>query len=445
MAPLVAHFHALAAQHVKLLKAAWNQAGRLLQNHATPWTRAELQPLLARNAPRHPIPPAARLKQSKARWYSSHRLVGTSARRFATTASQSGSGYDGVAFRKTGVGALIHSSPGRAPFASTLRPNLTGGTLNRTAGGYALGGGRVGGPRYFSHGPAAPGHVVQNVAQGLRAFLISGNRLHYDGTDACTGQKRYKCVSALQDQVDRTMAQARKTTPGSWLEFKMRPMVTGSAHSQSERVARGYERDSLNREGLLDALSADFSRAAKEQDGVWKDLKTLSHLGDLPVTLEPWRVRVQFPGCDGEAVERLCVELGVQRGVVHQDQDYDAVVGTDVALMFPFAPSPTRSECTYPAESVSWRQSPIEWQAMMSAQHGGRSDACMTDSEDRLDFDELTELDACRSSPSGFASLHSSELEDSMAFAPERDRHAPCEYQGIQGMVRFMQHCESPA
>jgi hypothetical protein len=44
------------------------------------------------------------------------------------------------------------------------------------------------------------------------------------------------------------------------------------------------------------------------------DLKRLSSLGDLPVTLEQKSIlRVRFPGCAAETVERLCDEVGVQR------------------------------------------------------------------------------------------------------------------------------------
>ena len=48
-------------------------------------------------------------------------------------------------FLDTRTGRAISQFAGRAPFASTLRPNLTGGALPRTAGGYGLGSGRIGG------------------------------------------------------------------------------------------------------------------------------------------------------------------------------------------------------------------------------------------------------------------------------------------------------------
>lgn len=338
----------------------------------------------------------------------------------------------------------MNRSTGRAPFASTLRPNLTGGTLNRTAGGYAWGSGRAGGARYFSHGPAAPAQVVHNVSQAVRAFMISGKKAHYDGVDLRSGEKRYKSVSALQDQVTRTMNKVPKATPGTTINFNINPTVTALTTLKPMKAypAFTHGRDTLNQDGLLDLLSVDFSRAVKELAAVYGDIQRLSSLGDLPITYDESTLKIHFPGCDAESVEIICNELGIQRGVVNQDEDFDAFVGTEIALLFPFAPSQTPSEYSFFEKDVSGRQNPtpIDWQSMMPPPGFNSQDNYSTHSEDGYEFEDVPEDNPWITSPSGYESLHASEVEDSMALA--HDEHTPLEYQGIEGIYRFLEQCE---
>jgi hypothetical protein len=338
----------------------------------------------------------------------------------------------------------VNTQAGRAPFASTLRPNLTGGTLGRTAGGYGWGSGRAGGARYFSHGPAAPAQVINNVSQAVRAFLVGGHKAQFDGVDQRTGEKRFKCVSALQDKVTRTFNKVPKATPGSYISFNINPTVTALTPLKAVKgfSASLREQDSLKSEGLLDILSVDFSRAVKELSAVLKDLQRLSELGDLPLSYEHSTLKVHFPGCDAESVETICHDLEVQRGVVHQDEDFDDFVGTDIALLFPFASSRTPSECSFYDKPVKARQHVqpvIDWQHMLSPSSIG-SGAYSTHSEnsfdDLADFAEEPNPWLSLSSPSGYESLHTSEAE-------EIDMHSPLEYQGVEGMYRFMAHCET--
>jgi hypothetical protein len=426
---------------INLGRAAWRQAAKLVQNQLPASirpTQAELQPILARNVPKHPIHRVAFLKQSKGRWYSTHSAISATVRRFTTAASRSsGVKYDRSSFPKSRIGSAVNSQTGRAPFASTLRPNLTGGTLGRTAGGYAYGSGRAGGARYFSHGPAAPSQVINNVSQAIRAFMISGEKAQFAGINPHTGEKRYKTVTALQDQVNRTVHRLPKATPGSSIAFDINPTVTALTPLRAIKGFASFvhEKETLNQDGLLDILSVDFSRAVKELAAVLKDLQRLSGLGDLPISYETSILKVHFPGCDAQTVEMICDELGVQRGVVHQDEDFDAFVGTEIALLFPFAPTRTPSECSFYEKPVTGRQQPIDWRNMISPSITD-PDGYSTHSEDGLDFEDLGE-NPWLSSPSGYESLHGSDMEESM------DLHTPLEYQGIEGIYRFMEQCES--
>ena len=267
--------------------------------------------------------------------------------------------------------------------------------------------------------------------------MLGGQKAQFDGCNPRTGEKRYKSVTALQDQVNRTLAQAPKATPGSVISFNINPTVTALTPLNAVKGFASFaqEKASLNQEGLLDILSVDFSRALKELAAVLKDLQRLSTLGDLPIVYEASTLKVHFPGCDAESVERICNELGVQRGVVQQDEDFDAFVGTEIALLFPLASSRSPSECSFYEKSVTNRQQPIDWRNMMSPSEMSE-DEYSTHSENGMDFEDLGE-NPWLSSPSGYESLHESEIDESV------DMHTPLEYQGIEGIYRFMQQCES--
>ncbi|KAJ9668548.1 hypothetical protein H2201_001190 [Coniosporium apollinis] len=443
------HLHKLVAKNVKLFRLAWQKTSRLIQNKLPSSlrpTQAELQPVYARNAPKHPLHRIAYLKQSKGRWYTTHSTINAAVRRYTSGAAKAAK-YDRSSFPKSTIGNAVNSLSGRAPFATTLRPNLTGGTLNRTAGGYALGSGRVGGARYFSHTPAAPAQVVHNVSQAVRAFLISGQKAQFDGVNPHTGEKRYRSVTALQKEVGRKMNSLPKATPGSFIEFNINPTITALTPLSAVAGYTPVAQESLNSEGLLDVLSIDFSRSLKDLAAILNDLKRLSDLGDLPITYLASSLRVHFPGCDADTVERLCDELGVRRGLVRQDEDFDAFAGTEIALLFPFAPSKTVSECEFfekPVEGRVIQHERIDWRNMLSPEDESvASVEYSTLSDDGLAVDELCEDNPWISSPSGYESVRSSEFEESVPSREAQDYHSPLEYQGFEGIYRFIEQCDA--
>lgn len=441
--PGAMHWHSLVARHAKSLKVAYHKAIKALDAQLLGRQQAQLEPILARNTPKQPLHPVARLRQSQSRWYSTARgSVDATVRHFTTsTTGRAGFKYDRASFPKSRVSSYIGQSAGRAPFASTLRPNLTGGTLGRTAGGYSLGSGRVGGARFFSHGPASQAQVVQNVSQAVRAFFISGQKAQYDGVSPTTGAKKYKAVSTLQDETGKKLRSLPKATPGSWIDFQVNPTITaltplsglvGFSSASSEPV------DHLNTDGLLDVLSVDFSRSLRELAAVLNDLRRLSALGDLPISYENGNIRVHFPGCDAETVERLCDELMITRGTVAQDEAFDAFAGTEIALLFPFAPSNEASECEslfeapVPAKHVSPL---IRLEDMLTPSE--RTEEYSTHSDSGLE-DVIAE-NPWLSSPSGFESVRSGSLSIFDKYAPQ----SPLEYQEFEGIHRFIEQCDA--
>lgn len=439
--PGMMQWHSLIARHARQLKAALTNASRALDAQLSGKSATQLEPLLARNTPKHPLHPLARIRQGQNRWYSTaRRSLNDFVREFSTSSStRVGSKFDRASFPKSRISSYISQSSGRAPFASTLRPNLTGGTLGRTAGGYSLGSGRAGSARYFSHGPACQAHVVQNVSQAVRAFLIGGQKAQFDGTTS-RGEKKFKAVTPLQEETGRKMRTLPKATPGSWVDFKINPTITALTPLAAVTgfcSSVNIQPDHLNSDGLLDVLSVDFSRTLKDLAAVLNDLKRLSILGDLPLTQEGTHLRVHFPGCDRQTVESLCEELHVTRGTVIQDENFDAFVGTEMALLFPFAPSADASETDSlfdePPPIYPGKRS-IDLGSMLSR---SKSPAYSMQSDHSFEsiHHELSE-GQWHSSGSGFETVRSGSVSGS-------DLHSPLEYQGFEGIYRFMEELDS--
>lgn len=336
---------------------------------------------------------------------------------------------------------------------------MTGGTLGRTAGGYSLGGGRVGGARYFSHGPAAPQQVVQNVSQAIRAFTLAGQKAQYAGPGQ-NGEKRFRAVSTLQDETSRKMQKLPRATPGSFVDFQVNPTITAltplaSVAGFSAATADECQTVGLKSDGLLDILSTDFSRALQELTAVLSDLKRLSALGDLPISYNPTgrglaTLRVHFPGCDAETVENLCQELSVSRGVVTQDPAFDAFAGTEIALLFPFAPSVASSTRSMSFEdALSEDDEPNLFSPVpsdMRRRQKTRDDGFSTlseqsfsaiDASGEVESDPWSAWSPEEPSP---RSVRSASTMVTESHAPSED---PLEYQDFEGIYRFIVECDN--
>ncbi|RMZ80269.1 hypothetical protein DV738_g2868, partial [Chaetothyriales sp. CBS 135597] len=452
----------VVAKATRMLRFALDKASRFLRDKVAQQSQhtveAHVEPVYARisRASRLPIHRVAAIKQSQSRWYSTKQAIGRSIRNYSSEAR---------AASRT-VAALGRAST-RTPFASQLRPNLTGGTLSRTAGGYAYGSGRVGGVRHFSHSPAAPAEVINNVSQAVRAFWLSGSRARFDGFNERAGEKKFRLVSQTQDNARHSMdvARMKAQATGSFIDFKVTPTITALGPLASiprSSAVRDCETDSLNNPVLMSSLAVDFARALKDLAAIMNDLKHLATLGDLPLSLEDSHtLRVRFPGCDLDTVEALCTELNICRGTVGQDEDFDAANGTEMALLFPFAPSKTPSESMYDISATkaarmrnkSMRDH-IDWQAMLSPAHTPSPNLSHRSETSELDMvDELVDNPW---SPSGYSSLHLSDVQDDAEaryFAEWPGKTAKgaypaaqhTGYEGFEGIYHFLEQCDSAA
>lgn len=289
------------------------------------------------------------------------------------------------------------------------------------------------------------------MSAGVRAFFLSGQKIRFDGIDRISGNKRYKAVSKTQDQAERQMTAIPRTAPGSHIDFQIAPTVTAigamSAPQKSASVDT-VEPETLNSEGLLDMLSVDFARALKDLSAVLNDLKRLAALGDLPIELQGRStIRVRFSGCDAEMVERLCDEVGVQRGRVIQDEDFDLRAGTDLALRFPFAPSvPASRETDYfYRDEPSQVPEQVEWMGMMSSENKTPSSRRSSQAFFLEDVDMLGSNPWKSPPPSEFSSINISDLGD-RAFFPELSSAGISEstsgYDSASGIHRFIAECD---
>lgn len=410
---------------IRMMRHALKRASDLVKARLADATRpanVELQPIFARNSQKHSIHPVARIRQNHGRWYTTHSSVNAAVRRFMSTGGATAVKYDRAAFPKSSVGTAVNRLTTRAPFASTLRPNLTGGALPRTAGGYTTGGTRAGGARYFSHTPAAPAQVVNNVSAAVRAFWLSGHKAQFDGTNP-SGTKRYRAISSLQEEAGRKMQSIPKRAPGSFIDFKLNPTITALSPLGSAFPFASAKQDipTLNTEGFLDVLSVDFARALKDLAAIKNDLARLALLGDLPITLEnPSTLRVRFPGCDAETVERLCDEVGVKRGIIHQDPDFDASYGGPMALMFPFA---DMSEHTLSSPGGSLRS---------EAGH-----------QEYDDLDDQIGDNPWLDSPEGYETMEDFSETESVYFKHPSDPPDLSDFEGLEGIYRFIEECDN--
>ncbi len=246
------------------------------------------------------------------------------------------------------------------------------------------------------------------------------------------------------------MRTARPSAPGSYLDFKVTPTITAlgplSTIPRSQSASQAQE--SLHCEGLMDVLSVDFARALKDLAAIMNDLKKLSNLGDLPICLhDSSTLRVKFPGCDADSVERLCSELGIGRGFVYQDAEFDAHNGTEIALLFPFASSKTPSEATFsprvqPAKKLE--EDLFEWGEMMSADTSPHHSTRSITSHDFEEVD-VVEENPWVSSPSGYSSLHGSDEGDVARYfeaAQAKSTHQASDFEGLEGVYRFLEECD---
>jgi len=276
---------------------------------------------------------------------------------------------------------------------------------------------------------------VQNVSQAMRAFWTSGQRARYDGVGP-HGEHRYAAVGVVQTETSRRVKAQPFRAAGSYVDFPLNPTITAlsplaAGFPFSSSPATFEQATSLSEEGFLAGLSSDFAQALKDLNAVMDSLRRLSALGDLPVHLEKGRkggtvLRVRFPGVDAHTVESLCEDLGLTRGLVGQDADFDSRIGAPVALRFPFAPDVDQGDVTTidsPGGSVRSRQS-----------FTGLSE--MT--EEDVYLQQFLEDNPWLSTEEEYTTTE----EGYGTMSPTSQERESEDYEGLEGIHRFLEACD---
>ena len=303
--------------------------------------------------------------------------------------------------------------------------------------------------------------MVQNVSTGIRAFLLGGGKARFDGVDPITGEKRFRNVSQTEDAVyAQWESPLAKSTRGTSLEFRLSPCITTlspvlASGNQQSMFSVASLRDITLLDNLATEYALNYARALKDLAAILADLRILSVLGELPMSLitTPHPViRVRFPGCDGDLVHRLCVEVGVGRGMIVEDEAWNTEKDVEMALLFPFAPTGSRDVYNESdnGEEYFERISPgqghqpeeLEWRNMLSpsvARTPSRSDSAYT-------FSPAQKVNT----PSGYESLGDSDFASNDPYyhaqpplkAPTHSTNQSAEYEGLEGIYKFLQECE---
>lgn len=389
------------------------------------------------------------------RWLSSHTAHYYRPTTTAATAARRWP-IDRSTFPTSAVSQAVARLPGhaRAPFHTMLRPNLTGGALPRTQGGYCYPGSGGGSKRLFSHVPAQPAQqVAAQVGQACRAFWLGGKRARFDGVDPVTGRSRFRAVDAEHDKALRTLHShgALSQSPGAFVDFRLTPTLTalsplaaGFPYPMAAPSKGNGGVASLNAEGLLDGLAVDFARALRDINATMADVRRLASLGDLHVQLldKGHTLRVRFPGLDADAVERLCDDVGVCRGIVGQDEELELPGPnkheTATALKFPFAPD------GFPADAGGRARESVPERVLTSPGGSLRSVDGTEIQEAFLDefAHELEENHWLSSDEEGLSSPRRPGKEGDGYESMSPSLPSSEDFEGLEGIYRFLEECD---
>lgn len=287
-----------------------------------------------------PILKRAAIRQNKKRFFSTQININATIKRLFGTISSHAHESKNSGFTKLRTSTVISKLNNRAPFSSPLRPSLTAGALPRTAGGYG-----IGGARYFSCTPTPPARVVQDVFAAFRLFALS-KKMDPSNIMTSSNERYYHKKHDTQGDIIRQDWFPGQMS-GSFVDFHLKLNFMSLSQLIEKKITTQSEIEqspvNLNTPEFFEGLSNDYSQAMKDISVIMSDLKKFSILGDLPITLEEACIlRIHLLGHDYESVERICGDLGIQRGIVGQYDDCFNTENDKMQLSYPHAPeSPT--------------------------------------------------------------------------------------------------------
>lgn len=293
-----------------------------------------------------------------------------------------------------------------------------------------------------------------------------GGKVRFDGLDAKTGEKRFKSISSTEDEILRKLEKRHEAfVKGTNLEFQLSPTITALSTTLFPQTVSNEL--TLADPDILFNLSADFAHALKDFSAILTDLRSLSTLGALPITLSTTPLgpvlTCRFPGCDAESVTRLCDEVGIKRGIIREDEAWQRDRDSEMALLFPFAPgvgtqAPSDDEAMLlsgqcpvpPSEEVGWNHMvspPRSVTSILSAASNDEVFDTLTEHRSLMD-PEPQGNNHIPSAISGYGgSLRGSDFASDDAYLPGQNEFLPrgeefSAFEGLEGIYRFLRECE---
>lgn len=157
----------------------------------------------------------------------------------------------------------------------------------------------------------------------------------------------------------RLLASGKYGGSGAYVDFSLSPNLNYISTLESPE--------------LFESLNA----GSKSLITVTTELEKLKMLGNLTTTRpgSGGTLRVHFSGCDKEFVENVCEELGVQQGVVHENEifvfpgipDYESSESSTSSGSSAYSES-VYSECSSDLGSAMFSESPVTSQASKSSE-----------------------------------------------------------------------------
>lgn len=169
---------------------------------------------------------------------------------------------------------------------------------------------------FSTFGGQASREAVQNLTASLRCFLNNGGDVimstkmshkpsHHISYHGC----------ASQSEAPQTFSLARTestgvTNAGSFVEFTL-PKLELSIPTMSF----------MNSE-IIGSIESDLESVKEQIDEIYKQVQLISDsYGSLPLERRADSIRIHFPNLDSDEVERLLIELGIDKGIVYSNDE----------------------------------------------------------------------------------------------------------------------------
>lgn len=172
--------------------------------------------------------------------------------------------------------------------------------------------------------PAQGIHQLQQKAFGARKSIVEvTSRLRSREMDLSMFATQLRHRFSLPVEVESVVAEKPLFESSSWVAC-VEPTPTGTFVDFNFAPQFFLNTQQLTTDSI-DQLERDLQDFVQEARVLLKDIKTVSaSLGELPVSVSNNNVRVHFPNADADKVNIMLQDIGVTRGVIHEEESSDS-------------------------------------------------------------------------------------------------------------------------